>query len=128
MTLEARENQENTLLKWEKLRLRFKGVKAAHEKFVKQIPGYKKDSIYQHFYINETLDVDILLNRSTISPAEAYRQCLELLTQIERYHRLFELNPIFAKRECSQVPKKHLNKLKSYLDQAEAELNVKDRL
>lgn len=126
MTLEVTGNQEShpNSADWEQLRSKLREVKVAHEEFSTQIPGYKKGyCIYEHFYRNEMLEVNNLLNRPTRSPAEAYHLCLEILTQIERYHRLFESNPLFAQKECSQMPQKYLSKLKSYLDQAEAELD-----
>ena len=66
----------------------------------------------------------LLKGLSGVSQMEAYRQCLEIVTQIERYQRLLESNPEFAQRECSQPSssREYFSPLKSYLDQVEEEL------
>ena len=130
MTLEFKGNKESQTtpyLDWERPHSRVREIGIVHEKFVAQIPGYRKGGcIYEHFYINGMVDVRVLLgggkSHDLETETEAYRACSEILTQIERYHRLLESNQEFAKSECSQIPNGYLSELKSYLDEAEAEL------
>ena len=110
---------------WEQLRARLIALGVAHEKFVREVPGYRKgDSIYEHFYRDgvQTLNVILEGRANSLSSVEAHRTCSEILAQLERYHRLLESNSMFTQRECSQMPVPRLRELKSYLDGEEAEL------